>query len=157
MPNLRFQLGVDVNRTPAPSDRAFLVHNGNVVLYASSSDDWIPRHAEVIEAVSTARSVTFIGTLEDQPVFAIGDFADEPGIDDRFAYVPLRQSWSMLGEEDWAIASRAAQVVEWDRNHRYCGRCGTETDLLGQELGRRCSECGLVAIPAHFASHDHAD
>ena len=45
-----------------------------------------------------------------------------------------------------AIGARAFQVVEWDRTHRYCGRCGTPTrDKRGTREGMPA--CKYVAYP----------
>ena len=39
------------------------------------------------------------------------------------------------------------QLVEWRRNHRFCGRCGTETVDAPGERATKCPECGLLAYP----------
>jgi NAD+ diphosphatase len=44
-------------------------------------------------------------------------------------------------------ASRAAQVLEWDRAHRFCGVCGTPTEVQAHELARKCPACGHSAYP----------
>ena len=43
--------------------------------------------------------------------------------------------------------ARAFQVVEWDRTHRYCGRCGTPTRQKADERAKECPKCGYVAYP----------
>ena len=45
------------------------------------------------------------------------------------------------------IAARAFQVVEWDRTHRYCGRCGNPTRDKERERAKQCPVCGYVAYP----------
>ena len=47
----------------------------------------------------------------------------------------------------WTLAGRAVQLVEWDRTHRFCGRCGTATEPAPGERARRCPDCGLLAFP----------
>ena len=61
--------------------------------------------------------------------------------------IGLRAVYGELGEEAFAVAGRAAQVVEWDRSHRFCGRCGQPTELMPNERGRRCAPCDLVQYP----------
>jgi len=46
-----------------------------------------------------------------------------------------------------AIAARAFQIVEWDRTHRYCGRCGTPTTDRTGERAKECPACSYVAYP----------
>jgi len=59
----------------------------------------------------------------------------------------LRRLYGPLDEETWKLAGRAVQIVEWDRNHRYCGRCGAETERKPDELARVCPRCGLQQFP----------
>ena len=47
----------------------------------------------------------------------------------------------------FALAGRAAQLIEWDRAHRYCGVCGTPTEPVRGERVRRCPACGHSAWP----------
>jgi NADH pyrophosphatase NudC (nudix superfamily) len=43
--------------------------------------------------------------------------------------VPLRAAMMGFPESLAGLAGRAAQVLEWDRTHRFCGACGTPTEL----------------------------
>jgi NAD+ diphosphatase len=47
----------------------------------------------------------------------------------------------------WTVAGRADQIVRWDREHRFCGRCGEATMPQTGERARRCPRCGLHAFP----------
>jgi NAD+ diphosphatase len=60
---------------------------------------------------------------------------------------PLRAAMLALPEPLAALAGRAAQVLEWDRAHRFCGVCGTPTERVDAERARRCPACGQVAYP----------
>jgi NAD+ diphosphatase len=64
-----------------------------------------------------------------------------------FSFQGLRRLWGLLEEEAWRIAGRAVQILDWDRNHRFCGRCGGETVPQETELARKCSRCGLQHFP----------
>jgi len=60
---------------------------------------------------------------------------------------PLRAAMMRLPATLAAVAGRAAQVLEWDRAHRFCGVCGTPTEVLAHERARRCPACSHVAYP----------
>jgi NAD+ diphosphatase len=45
------------------------------------------------------------------------------------------------------VAGQALQLIEWDRNHQFCGQCGAPTQQRADERGRRCPACELVAYP----------
>lgn len=58
----------------------------------------------------------------------------------------LRSMFGSLDETTLAIAGRAFQIVDWARNHRYCGACGRLMTPLEGDRAMRC-ECGHVAYP----------
>ena len=55
--------------------------------------------------------------------------------------------WGQVDDTTWTVAGRAVQLVEWERTHRFCGRCGTPTEPAPGERARRCPACGLLAFP----------
>ena len=89
----------------------------------------------------------FLGTLSGRHCWAID--ADERDDADPSAdgYVDLRMLWGSVDELTWTVAGRAVQLVEWQRTHQFCGRCGTATADAPGERARRCPNCGLLAYP----------
>ena len=59
----------------------------------------------------------------------------------------LRSLFLQISDPLLALAGRSSQVVEWDRSHRYCGRCGTPTLDKPDERAKRCPACGHVVYP----------
>ncbi len=59
----------------------------------------------------------------------------------------LRTLFNVLEDAHFALAGRAIQLVDWDRSHRYCGRCGTPTEAKPEERVRVCPACRLSAYP----------
>jgi NAD+ diphosphatase len=59
----------------------------------------------------------------------------------------LRTLFSVLEDAHFALAGRAIQLIDWDRNHRWCGRCGAPTEAKAEERARVCPACKLTAYP----------
>jgi NAD+ diphosphatase len=59
----------------------------------------------------------------------------------------LRTLYGRVSDDLFALAGRAAQIVEWDRTHQFCGRCGTPTEYAAGERAKRCPACGLLSFP----------
>jgi NAD+ diphosphatase len=87
----------------------------------------------------------FLGVLGGREVYAAetGEARAPAG----YRYSDLRSLFSRLDDTRYALAGRALQVVDFDRTHRFCGRCGTATLARDHERGRECPACGLVAYP----------
>ena len=59
----------------------------------------------------------------------------------------LRQLYARLPDPIFQIAGRAVQIVEWDRTHQFCGRCGSPMESLPTERAKKCPACGLTNFP----------
>ena len=59
----------------------------------------------------------------------------------------LRALFSVLEDAHFALAGRAIQLLDWDRSHQFCGRCGTPTQPRSEERVRVCPACKLSAYP----------
>jgi NAD+ diphosphatase len=59
----------------------------------------------------------------------------------------LRTLFTVLEDAHFALAGRAVQLLDWDRGHRYCGRCGTPTEAKSEERARACPSCKLTVYP----------
>ncbi len=87
----------------------------------------------------------FLGTLDGRPCFSgelTGSAAPE-GTEFR----PLRSLLGILPDELFSLASRAFQVMDWDRNHQYCGTCGMRTAPVEGERAKACTRCGIQYFP----------
>jgi len=88
----------------------------------------------------------YLGRLGDAHLYAAeAATAAEPP--QGMAWQGLRTLFSVLEDAHFALAGRAVQLVDWDRNHRFCGRCGAETEVKVEERGRVCPACRLTFYP----------
>jgi NAD+ diphosphatase len=62
-------------------------------------------------------------------------------------WLHLRKLYGSIPDQEWALAGRAAQIVSWDRDHRFCGRCGGRTEPEASDRARSCPGCRLLAFP----------
>ncbi|MDZ7685148.1 MAG: NADH pyrophosphatase zinc ribbon domain-containing protein [Gammaproteobacteria bacterium] len=61
--------------------------------------------------------------------------------------------WSFLNHTEepvFNLIGKAKQIVEWHRNHQYCGQCGQPTDVSDMDRSRKCHDCEQIFLPAHF-------
>ncbi|MCP4622431.1 MAG: NAD(+) diphosphatase [bacterium] len=88
----------------------------------------------------------FLGMLNDHPCY-VGELTDAEQISDPFTFTDL---WALFGrfEEDVIRAAGLAnQLVQWNQNHRYCGKCGNPTENKTDERAKICPKCGLINYP----------
>ena len=87
----------------------------------------------------------YLGSLRGQPCHAaeVETTMPPPGMQ----FESLRALWTRLDEGLLGVAGHALQLIEWDRTHQFCGRCGAPTQRRADERARHCAACGLTAYP----------
>ena len=61
--------------------------------------------------------------------------------------MPVRTLFGLVSAEEIYLAGRAIQLLDWQKNHHYCGRCGTPTTARAGQFAMQCPACGLIAYP----------
>lgn len=59
----------------------------------------------------------------------------------------FRSFFSLVSAEAMALAGRALLLLDWQNNHRYCGKCGAATAIKAGQFAMSCPACGLVVYP----------
>jgi NAD+ diphosphatase len=88
----------------------------------------------------------YLGRLEGIDCIAIRVAADTPE-PAGWQWRGLRTLFLQVPDPLLALAGRAFQIVEWDRSHQFCGRCGARLRDKAAERARECPVCGLVVYP----------
>jgi NAD+ diphosphatase len=87
----------------------------------------------------------FLGVLDGAACWGV-DVPDGVDPSDGGA-VDLYSYFGRSSEDEWLVAGRALQIVEWGRTHRFCGRCGEPTEPASGERAMRCPRCRLLSFP----------
>jgi NAD+ diphosphatase len=88
----------------------------------------------------------YLGILDHEPCWSVeleDNTAPPPGA----TLTGIRALYERLSEVEYALAGRAIQVIAWERDHQFCGRCATPTERVPGERARRCPACGLTSYP----------
>src|SRR5882672_4969651 len=110
-----------------PGDAHAFAFRGDRVLVVVGADETLTIPAlETLRQAGVSGGPHFLGLLGGTGCVALNlaDDASEPA---GMRYVGLRTLFFKVPEPLLALATRAFQIVDWDRCHRYCGRCATPT------------------------------
>ena len=75
------------------------------------------------------------------------DLFIEDNLPEGYQLVPIRQLISQWTKTEFEQASRALQLLEWRRNHKFCSHCGHETEVHPTEYAMVCPACGYHQYP----------
>lgn len=88
----------------------------------------------------------YLGVLAGRHCFA-AEVNAATNAPDGMEWGGLRALYGALDDTIFALAGRAFQIVDWDRSHQFCGRCGTPTVIKEGERSRVCPSCGQLHYP----------
>jgi NAD+ diphosphatase len=94
----------------------------------------------------TPKHQLFLGSLDDFPCYA-GQLDDVKLVSSDYITLGQMEIFSQLEEDVIMTAGLANQLLLWNRNHRFCGRCGNPTEDKSDERARICPKCGMVNYP----------
>ncbi|MGE8540281.1 NAD(+) diphosphatase [Acinetobacter sp. ANC 3813] len=75
------------------------------------------------------------------------DLQEHEAIPDGLQLIPIRQLLQLWSIQEFEQASRAIQLLEWRRNHKFCSHCGHKTDVHTSEYAMVCPACNYHQYP----------
>jgi NAD+ diphosphatase len=133
---MRFVPAVEAPAVPDQPARWFMFRDGNL-LVGSGAGDPIPlcKRPEEI-GVAPVRS-QYMGRLDGVPCFS-AELAKADSVPSGLELIGLRQLFGRVDDAVFWAAGRAVQIVAWDREHQFCGQCGSATHARCGERAREC-------------------
>jgi len=134
-----------------PADRDepalwFAFHRGEVLIAQSEDEARLPYCLDLSDlGLSSVRSL-YLGTYGGKHCY-VSELEHANKLPHGHELQGLRALFGMVDETLAVLAGRAFQIMEWDRNHQYCSRCGTPTEARGTERARACPKCRYTVYP----------
>jgi NAD+ diphosphatase len=93
-----------------------------------------------------AQTVVFLGMVGEVPHFA-ADFSgyDDPPLAEYGQFRDLRGIGQLLSHEEGALLVYARASIQWHLRHRFCGVCGSPTEIQQAGHMRQCTDAGCKA------------
>ena len=141
---------LDLDQTP-PATREGALHcvfrGGKLVMDMRSQQPCILSDRDLEENGWQILREQFVGYWKGEPCFAV-EIDDIVEVDElRFQVGNL---YHLLGRVDdglFSLTGRAAQLLDWERDHRFCGRCGEPMAPAGTERAMACASCNTLLYP----------
>jgi len=97
-----------------------------------------------------ADTVVFLGLLDDIPHFA-ADFSgyEEPPLVEHGQFRDMRGVGQLLPHQEGALLVYARAAIQWHARHRFCGACGSPTEIREAGHMRQCTnpDCNAQFFP----------
>jgi NAD+ diphosphatase len=133
------------SRLDLSADALCFVWRDDKILARAGDPPGLPLLSDVLRlSIDGARH--YLGRLDGVDCLAIRA-APDAEVDEGWEWRGLRSLFLQVPDPWLALAGRASQIVEWDRSHQFCGRCGGPTRDKAEERAKQCPACGHVVYP----------
>jgi NAD+ diphosphatase len=135
--------------TPPPETNReawwFLFHGDQLMVETRKDAVAVPHGTRSCVQELRPMRTQYLGTLDGVPCYG-GELAETVEADG-MGFRGLRSLLGTLPDPLFSLAGRAYQIVDWERTHQYCGKCGGPTKTLDGERARVCPGCGMHFFP----------
>lgn len=127
-------------------DIYYIFYNDELLVKSENNKVTIPTIDELDNL--QLNNIQYIGSLNSENFFC-GEIIVSEGvvIPSNMHFSKLKPLAQVISEDMFWIGGRAIQIVNWNNNHIYCGRCGTATQNVDGERSKKCPKCGLSNYP----------
>lgn len=145
MPRI-FNPSVKLAATPSPTAHVWVFLGQELCVLPGAPSLTLPSSEQWRQWGIALEGAVGLGSLAEVPCVALA-LPEGSALPEGLERHSLRALYGRLEEEHYAIAVRAVQLLRFDREHRFCGSCGTPTQHLAGELARVCPACELHVYP----------
>lgn len=138
-------MGMSFSSTGFKKEHWF-IFQGDRLLFVKNGEDAANYHLAITGNQFICQRQHTLGHINGIACFCAEiDPASE--LPDWMVSIPLRKAFDILGPDWYTAATKAFSVINWDRNHQFCGHCGSPTRHKSGSFERICEQCGLVFYP----------
>lgn len=123
-----------------------ILHGANLVILLEDQHYSLPKSEELPVQLKPDHEPLCIGYWHDKPVnvYSLPSTLEIP-----FPYCldSFNSSEDRLDPATLTIAGLAKSMHHWNRQSRFCSRCGETTAALHESFGKKCAGCGTEHFP----------
>lgn len=139
-----FIQSVDVILPKTNKDIYFLFYKDELLVKSEDNKAVIPEIQDLDNL--ELNNTQYLGSINGQNCF-YGELNNDSVIPNNMYFSTLKALTHQLSEDMFWIGGRAIQLVNFNNDHKYCGRCGTLAQNVEGERAKKCPKCELVNYP----------
>ncbi len=136
---------VDTKRESLSLKKNWLIIQNNESVLINHNATF-PNDIDVLPMMSLFARSFDLGIVAETE-YSCAELNENTIVPQQFKAIPLKEALSMIYPHDYGIGVKACSVIHWDKNHQFCGRCGTRTFRVVKHFERACPNCQLSFFP----------
>ena len=146
VPNRKFKPGLHSPSGQSGPGLWFAFCKDRLLVIENGASLGIPCVGSLSEVGLAPRRQQYLGLYDAQPCYS-AELPEEAKAPGSMTFQGLRQLFEALSQELFVLAGRAKQIMEWDRDHQFCGRCSGPMAAQTEDRSKKCPACGLISFP----------
>ncbi len=129
--------------------RLMLLHDGNIMSDPVGGIYWVKQRQCAYLPIDTT---IFLGLEDGAPRYAASLLGDANDFDGLFPDAKLRDARAIAmkmgsAHPDLGIVAQAKSMLSWHESHKFCAKCGVQSNLVRAGYERQCPSCGANHFP----------
>lgn len=106
-------------------------------------------HAQVAQLPFSPQEPYYLGKYGEKSYLALRVEASSQQLEEncQYCFAPLRAVAGMLEPYQGELAAAAVALATWDKNTKFCERCGASLELACAGWEKRCAACAHITYP----------
>jgi NAD+ diphosphatase len=130
-------------QVPDANSICVLFSGNDIIMYRSGKSVRLPKVQELMLDINTP--IMHIGTIGGDNCCTLA--IELEAVPQGCKRINFRQALKLMSDTEVAAANRARQLLQWDKEHRFCGHCGKPTRLSKHDTSKVCKDCGARFYP----------
>jgi len=144
--NNNFKIVSDTSKKIKSNDLCCVFSNGKLLVKKEGNTLLIPTFENIKLLNIEYETQFFLGNIVENSCFVIESIS-ELKLPNNFNLMDLYDLGTLLDEQSFLISGRASQILNWDKTHRFCGKCGSKTENKKGEIAKICPNCNHIMYP----------
>lgn len=130
-----------------PDNSLWFIFNGNQILLNLENKLSVIPTSKIISKLQPDLQLThYLGELNGVHCFCSA-INSHVTLQNPWKFEVLKYAHVLLSETLFKIATRALQVLYWDKTHQFCSCCGEKINIKTDERTKYCAKCDLFFYP----------
>lgn len=142
----QFVFDTSPNKVVRKSSLWFVFHNDGLLVQQGDGGEITPAPTPPSGFGFAPEFSRYIGNYGGADIYA-AELSKAITLPKTFHFIRLRKLFGKMDRDFFALAGRAIQIIHWNRDHRFCGRCGTKMKIRRVELSKICPACKFISFP----------
>lgn len=143
---IAFVPGVSIPEERNSDDLWFIFRNDKILVEKLEDVVAIPVFSKVESLCNDYVNIYFLGSLSNVNCYS-GELSGDIDLPEGYEFMDLRSAGVLMSDRLFTAAGKAIQIINWDKTHKYCGKCGSPTYAKEDERAKVCPECGHMSFP----------